>query len=180
MYLDLSGNLLGVLLVIMYLVRWFLAHLPTPGTPVPGTPRGPLPGDSGSSQRAVPECCLPGGHCLPHFDAGGNKFVYDNRKSTAIPIEESGNKTSDHWQQQIRADPRMRRCPTKVTSANSLMLLRTWATCLSKKMMDKGREVSWSSLSLNQKKEFDASMAKEISNVLRNCPSELFQFLAPE
>ena len=40
---------------------------------------------------------------------------------------------------------------------------------LSKKMMDKGREVSWSSLSLEQKKEFDGAMAKEISNVIRNC-----------
>ncbi|CAE7892802.1 RE2, partial [Symbiodinium necroappetens] len=40
---------------------------------------------------------------------------------------------------------------------------------LSKKMMDKGREVSWSSLTLDKKKEFDGAMAKEISNVIRNC-----------
>ena len=40
---------------------------------------------------------------------------------------------------------------------------------LSKKMMDKGREVSWSSLTSEQKKDFNEGMAKEISQVIRNC-----------
>ena len=40
---------------------------------------------------------------------------------------------------------------------------------LSKKMMDKGREVSWSSLTLEQKKDVNEGMAKEISQVIRNC-----------
>ena len=37
---------------------------------------------------------------------------------------------------------------------------------LSKKMAEKGRELSWNRLTLDQKKEFDIAQAKEISNVI--------------
>ena len=37
---------------------------------------------------------------------------------------------------------------------------------LSKKMAEKGKELSWNRLTLDQKKEFDIAQAKEISNVI--------------
>ena len=69
---------------------------PTPGTPVPGTPRGPqeASGSQQGPQCAVPGCSLPGGHRLPHVDAGGNKFMYDKRTEAVIPVEASDAETS--------------------------------------------------------------------------------------
>ena len=167
---------------------------PTPGTPNPGTPRGPVAGHSGSSQCTVPGCTLPGGHRLPHVDAGGNKFIYDKRTSTSVPVEESGEETSvqskSSGSEMIPDDEhpppsggRKRKSPEGTEDMGYMFEVPIQAcdfkrlverprhaeVWLSNKMMDKGREVSWSSLSLDQKKEFDTAMAKEISNVLRNC-----------
>ena len=129
---------------------------------------------------------------LPHQDSGGNKFVYNRRTATSIPVEDSGDDTSvqsgSSGSELIPDEEReapVRKCkspevwedmgymfevPNEHCDFKKLVDKPRYAELwLSKKMMDKGREASWSSLSLEQKKEFDGAMAKEISNVIRNC-----------
>ncbi|CAE7456732.1 bchH, partial [Symbiodinium microadriaticum] len=152
---------------------------------------------SGDNEQTIEDnfrCTLPGGHRLPHVDAGGNKFIYDKRTSTSVPVEESGEETSvqskSSGSEMIPDDEhpppsggRKRKSPEGTEDMGYMFEVPIQAcdfkrlverprhaeVWLSNKMMDKGREVSWSSLSLDQKKEFDTAMAKEISNVLRNC-----------
>ena len=169
---------------------------PVPGTPrgqAPSSSSAPL-----DPRCSVPGCNLPGGHRLPHVDAGGNKFMYDKRTEAMIPIEASDAETSvvaDSTDSEMLPDEeyrepeqkgrkdRKRREPAAPEDMTGYMFEinmtdRDWqqlagkprqsTAWMSKKLLEKGREVNWKTLTHEQKMSFDEAQSKEISNVIRN------------
>ena len=103
--------------------------IPNPGTPVyTGTPCGPVASSSAAlpdPRCSVPGCNLPGGHRLPHVDAGGNKFMFDRRTEAVIPSEAADAETSVADES---ADSEM--LPRAARSRRSHQCQRNrWATC---------------------------------------------------
>ena len=182
-----------------------------PGTPVPPTPVSAMPGTPDVMGKLVPDtprngpqesespagcpvsdCTLPGGHRLPHRDAGGNPFAYDKRTDTKIPVEESGDETEEfsssgsELEEDDGGKPRVKRPrPDPPPDLQGFagyafeieMDAREWKAFsakprkahvyMSKKLQEKGKETNWRELSLQQKMEYDEAQAKEISNILK-------------
>ena len=167
-----------------------------PGKLVPGTPRSaPMVADT--SECPVPDCCLPGGHELPHRDVGGNRFAYDKRTDTKLPLEDSGDETEEisssgsELEPDVDGEPESKRrrrrppVPEAPAAGDSVfgyvfeieMESKDWRELISKpkranvwmaKRLSKGTEANWRELSMAQKYDFDEAQAKEIDNVLRN------------
>ena len=169
---------------------------PVPGTPT--APQASSSSNVDGPRCSVPGCALPGGHRLPHVDAGGNKFMYDKRSDATIPIEASDAETSvveDSTDSEMLPDVprgdvsqgqervRKRKVPEsgddhmgyvfemEMADSDWKQLIakpRQSTVWMSKKLLEKGKEVNWRSLTQAQKELFDEAQAKEIANVLRN------------
>eukprot|EP00438_Fugacium_kawagutii_P018226 Skav218341 [mRNA] locus=scaffold755:624672:632918:- [translate_table: standard] len=152
----------------------------------------PLRGASGSNQCPAPGCILPGGHGGHHKDDQEREFMFDGSEQgtkmvttepqAEIPSSSSSSSISSSSSEELQEDKPDRPEPPQsddhfiavsfdVTKEDVLWLGRSrnrrradvW---LSKKMSEKGKEVEWTKLSIDQKKEFDIAQAKEISNVV--------------
>ena len=174
--------------------------------------RPAIQGAAGSNDCAVSECVLPGGHDGHHRDQADEPFMYDpyeGRRGVVENQEEPINQESDtsssssstSSEELLPDDPEEADEEEKpketfmvvelnlnekdikyLESHRKAKYLDIW---LSKKMAQRGGEVTWSKLDLDQKKEFDMGMAKEVSNVviskaLRSLTDEERQKLDPK
>ena len=158
---------------------------------VDGLPR-PLPGSAGSNGCAVPGCDLPGGHSGPHEGVQG-RFLYDPYdgrtwqvdEDETIPVEEGAEDTmstsseellpelpgrDDHGPQGEQEEDVFYALELNLEAEDVEWLSRNSrshrpSVWLSKKMSEKGKEVVWNKLPLEQKKLFDLAQAKELSQV---------------
>jgi hypothetical protein len=144
------------------------ATLSTPATPAPLAPAtAPTPltrqmrinPDTLDGHRCpVPQCVRSRGHGHPHMDIINNIIEWDPLTSTTTLISPSA--TMDVEQSVLMA---------QISLAPALYSLEvevdyTWwedpTAWLSKKMQSRGGEVSWKSLSPEQRGEFDTAVAK--------------------
>ena len=165
----------------------------------------PIPTTSGSSNCVATGCVLPGGHRGHHKNERDQEFIYDPYDGTVRNVEDdsdtsstssssSASSTSSEELQPDRPVKKAKAEEKKVADNHFIAIYlnvdeRDWewlskpqnrkkgSIWLSKKMSEKGKEVEWKHLTLEQKKEFDMAMAKEISNVTI---SKALRDLSPE
>ena len=150
----------------------------------------PMTSSAGSSSCVAPGCDLPGGHLGHHRNNNNEEFLYDPYDgSTKIIAEEkepstpsSSSTSSEELQPDLPGqDPKGNgkknkddffvAVPIDLNTSDWKWLAkpqhrRKADVWLSKKMSDKSKEVIWQKLPLNEKKEYDIAMAKELSNVI--------------
>ena len=150
----------------------------------------PITSSAGSSSCVAPGCDLPGGHLGHHRNNNNEEFLYDPYDgSTKIIAEEkepstpsSSSTSSEELQpdlpgQDPKGDGKKNKddffvaVPIDLNTSDWKWLSkpqhrRKADVWLSKKMSDKSKEVIWQKLPLNEKKEYDIAMAKELSNVI--------------
>ena len=154
---------------------------------VDGIRRNPAVGTS----CPIESCHLPGGHAGPHEDEDGSRFTWSAQygrmqvDAADVAIESSSSSDSEELVPDVK--PEERGVPSQTISMiapqkdsfyafevsitpSDLNFLNAnpekSAIWLSRKMQEKGKEARWSQLSMDQKKNYDISQAKELSNVL--------------
>ena len=132
----------------------------------------------------VPQCTLPGGHGGPHKDEHGGNFTW-TPYGGRISLEEDSYAGDSSSSEELVTTPRSRdQKEVKPPEKEEVMYVFEFGITeedvkflaakphkstqwLSKKMAEKSKEHQWSQLSLEQKKDFDLSQARELSNVLQ-------------
>ena len=153
---------------------------------VPAVPRQPPANESGCP---VADCVLPGGHGGAHEDEHHKKFTWtpyggrvnleETSSESSSPSEDGDSESSEELKADVEKAGDEQRVEEDFFVALEIDVSeedfhwlenhpRKATAWLSKKMESKSKEMSWSKMSLEEKKNFDMAQAKELNNVLQS------------